>query len=366
MGEQLHGGDIYHGKIVDDFSVNVNPLGLPPKVRRVLRDSVDLWSRYPDPVCSKLTRRLAEYHGIKGERIVCGNGAADLIYRLTYREKPERAVVLAPSFSEYERALVFAGCQVRRFFLREEQNYQVDVRGLAEFIRKGEWLFLCNPNNPTGLAVPAAQVELLAKACRKKGGILVLDECFCQFLDRPEEYSFMGRLEEYPEVVILRAFTKDYAMAGLRLGYGVCGDLAMAKRLRQTGQPWSVSVPAQEAGAAALEEKEYLKKARELIKEERQWMAKRLKGLGFFVFPSQVNYLLFKDEEEAVHGNLGERLRDEGILIRDCSNFFGLETGKGSSGPHYYRIGLHRRGENVRLFKAMERIVHDRERKPAL
>ncbi|MCI8661318.1 MAG: aminotransferase class I/II-fold pyridoxal phosphate-dependent enzyme [Lachnospiraceae bacterium] len=359
MGYALHGGDIYHGKIRDDFSVNVNPLGLPPGVRQVLRESVEGWSRYPDPECGRLIRRLADYHGTSKERIVCGNGAADLIYRLAYQARPKRALVLAPSFSEYERALMSVGCRVRHFSLREEKRFQVDAEALAGFLEEGEWLFLCNPNNPTGLAVPKSQVELLAEACHKKGGLLVLDECFCEFLDRPEDYSFMERIWEYPQVVILRAFTKSYAMAGLRLGYMVCGDLVLAGRLRLTGQPWSVSLPAQEAGVAALEEKDFLKKTKRLVKTEREWMLERLAGLGFLVFPSQVNYLLFKDEGEEYHGNLWERLRERRILIRDCSNFLGLEPGEGLGRIRYYRIGLQRREKNEKLLEALSMIMKD-------
>ena len=209
MGYGLHGGDIYHGKIREDFSVNINPLGLPLGVIQMLRESVEGWSLYPDPECGELIRCLADYHGTQRERIVCGNGAADLIYRLAYLEKPGQALVLAPSFSEYERALMSVGCRVRHFPLREDKDFRVDAEVLAGYLEEGEWLFLCNPNNPTGLATPKAQVELLAEACRKKGGLLVLDECFGEFLERPEDYSFMDKLWEYPEVVILKALTRS-------------------------------------------------------------------------------------------------------------------------------------------------------------
>lgn len=359
MGYGLHGGDIYHGKIREDFSVNINPLGLPLGVIQMLRESVEGWSLYPDPECGELIRCLADYHGTQRERIVCGNGAADLIYRLAYLEKPGQALVLAPSFSEYERALMSVGCRVRHFPLREDKDFRVDAEVLAGYLEEGEWLFLCNPNNPTGLAAPKAQVELLAEACRKKGGLLVLDECFGEFLERPEDYSFMDKLWEYPEVVILKAFTKSYAMAGLRLGYMVCGDPVFAGRLRVTGQPWSVSLPAQEAGVAALREKRFLEETRRLIKTEREWMKERLADLGFVVFPSQVNFLLFKDEGEECHGNLWEKLRERRILIRDCSNFRGLEPGEDFGRIRYYRIGLKKREKNEKLLGAFKEIVKD-------
>ena len=291
------------------------------------------------------------------ERIVCGNGAADLIYRLAYLLKPGRALLLAPTFSEYEQALASVGCQVRYCRLKEENGFQADMRELADRTEEGELIFLCNPNNPTGLAADIDQVERLARTCRKKKGFLILDECFCEFLEKPSEYSFMERIQDYPEAVILRAFTKSYAMAGLRLGYGVCGDRDVAERLRLTGQPWSVSIPAQEAGRAALLETEYLEQSRSLIAGERRRVSRRLADMGFLVFPSQVNYVLFKDVEECKHGNIGKRLQERGFLIRDCSSFKGLEAGKEDPVFCFYRIAIRRQEENNRLLDAIQGIV---------
>ena len=300
---------------------------------------------------------MAEYHKTEKERIVCGNGAADLIYRLAYLLKPGRALLLAPTFSEYEQALASVGCQVRYCRLKEENGFQADMRELADRTEEGELIFLCNPNNPTGLAADIDQVERLARTCRKKKGFLILDECFCEFLEKPSEYSFMERIQDYPEAVILRAFTKSYAMAGLRLGYGVCGDRDVAERLRLTGQPWSVSIPAQEAGRAALLETEYLEQSRSLIAGERRRVSRRLADMGFLVFPSQVNYVLFKDVEECKHGNIGKRLQERGFLIRDCSSFKGLEAGKEDPVFCFYRIAIRRQEENNRLLDAIQGIV---------
>ena len=231
------------------------------------------------------------------------------------------------------------------------------MRELADRTEEGELIFLCNPNNPTGLAADIDQVERLARTCRKKKGFLILDECFCEFLEKPSEYSFMERIQDYPEAVILRAFTKSYAMAGLRLGYGVCGDRDVAERLRLTGQPWSVSIPAQEAGRAALLETEYLEQSRSLIAGERRRVSRRLADMGFLVFPSQVNYVLFKDVEECKHGNIGKRLQERGFLIRDCSSFKGLEAGKEDPVFCFYRIAIRRQEENNRLLDAIQGIV---------
>ncbi len=374
MAYMLHGGDIYHKKITYDFSVNVNPLGIPPGVQQILRDSVGHWDSYPDPECRQLRRKLAGHHGVEEERIACGNGAADLIYRLAFGIRPRKALLPSPTFSEYGRALSAVGCQVRHYGLREEENFRVDVGELARFLEEGDILFLYNPNNPTGQAVPNRQVAQLLQACRDKQVFCVLDECFCEFLDRPDTYTFMGNIRDWPEAVILRAFTKSYALAGLRLGYAVCGDPGVAGKLRQTGQPWSVSLPAQEAGVAALEEKDYLEQVRSLLRREREYVGDGLTKLGFCVFPSQANYLLFKDVEEDSHGNLWEQLREKGILIRDCSNFAGLgSSGSGLPGKdpafRYYRTAIRTREENEKLLDAVRMAVqgkNEKERNPVI
>ncbi len=361
MDHGLHGGDIYGSEIIHDFSVNVNPLGLPEGVGQALRESVGGWWRYPDPQCRGLVRKLAAYHHVAQERLVCGNGAADLLYRFAQMRKPRQALTPVPTFSEYERAVRAAGGETRYYGLREGQGYRLDVDRLIGSLEGAEVLFLCNPNNPTGLALPKGQVEKLAKACGQKGVFLVLDECFCDFLQDPEEFSFLGNIGKYPGVMVLRAFTKTYAMAGLRLGYAVCGDPGLAQRLQQAGQPWSVSLPAQEAGVAALDEKGYLARTRELVERERRRLGEGLKRLGFKVFPSQVNFLLFQDNKGA-YGDLWARCREGKILIRDCCNFPGLgppgrATGHkaGEGGPWkasgYYRICVRKEEENQYLLR---------------
>ena len=361
--EAVHGGDrlgasVKSGKRPEellDFSANINPLGMPRQVREAVLAGISEAQHYPDPFCRKLCKAIAEAEGRDPEEILCGNGGADLIYRLVYALKPGKALVTAPAFAEYEEALVQAGAEIRRWSLGEDLAVREDI--LSAVTEDLDLIFLCNPNNPTGLAADIDQVERLARTCRKKKGFLILDECFCEFLEKPSEYSFMERIQDYPEAVILRAFTKSYAMAGLRLGYGVCGDRDVAERLRLTGQPWSVSIPAQEAGRAALLETEYLEQSRSLIAGERRRVSRRLADMGFLVFPSQVNYVLFKDVEEYKHGNIGKRLQERGFLIRDCSSFKGLEAGKEDPVFCFYRIAIRRQEENNRLLDAIQGIV---------
>ena len=247
---------------------------------------MERWERYPDPLCQQLTEAIAQKYQIRAETILCGNGAADLIFQAVLAERPRRALVLSPSFSEYEQALRAFDCQICVFPLKPEDGFVPDMDRLTEAVadvsgKKVDMVFFCNPNNPSGIAVKREQVEKLAAFCLRHQVRLILDECFCEFLESPRQITMMGLTEDYPNLVILRAFTKTYSMAGLRLGFAVCSDERLLKTMAALRQPWSVSLPAQEAGVAALSVPEtYLEKTRRLLREERPFLKKGLEELG--------------------------------------------------------------------------------------
>ena len=250
MSLDPHGGNIYaYDGVKLDFSVNLNPLGMPEEILQAVRDHGLEYDRYPDPNCRALRRALAAREGVPEEWLVFGNGAADLIVRLAMAVKPRQALVPAPTFSEYEAAVKLAGGETRRFFLDGSRGYRVTA-DYAGAVRPGdEMVFLCNPNNPTGSLAEPGTVAATLEACSRVGAVLVVDECFLPFTDGP---SCKGLLQEYPNLIVLRAFTKLYAMAGLRLGYLLCSGGDLAGRIAAWGQCWSVSTPAQVAGLAAL------------------------------------------------------------------------------------------------------------------
>ena len=340
MMDAPHGGDIYaYDRDLLDFSVNLNPLGMPDRVLRAIREHAEEYDRYPDPHCRALRRALSVRESAPEKWLVFGNGAADLIVRLCMVLKPKRALLPAPTFSEYEKAVRLAGGEVRRFFLRQEAGYQVTA-DYADAVQPGDSVvFLCNPNNPTGALAEPGTVEALLSACGQVGAVLVVDECFLPFTDGRSCQSW---LRAYPNLMVLRAFTKLYAMAGLRLGYGICGDPGLMDRLESVRQPWTVSALAQEAGLAALKETDYVERTRELVRAQRQVLKDGLARLGLAVWDSQANYLFFRGPE-----GLKERLAARKVLIRSCANYPGLDG-------RYYRICVGTEENNRRFLRELE------------
>ncbi|NLB29163.1 MAG: aminotransferase class I/II-fold pyridoxal phosphate-dependent enzyme, partial [Clostridiales bacterium] len=275
--------------------------------------------------------------------ILCGNGAADLIYRLCDVLAPERGLVCAPTFSEYERSLERFGCTVERHQLNEQNGFAMTPEIEGSISEATDVLFLCNPNNPTGRLISHSVLAGALNRARQTGAAVVVDECFLDFTDG---ISCKGYLESMPNLVIIKAFTKLYAMAGLRLGYLLCSDSELLEKLRAAAPFWSVSVPAQIAGVAALSCGGWIEKTRELVSGERAYMSKSLSELGLNVFPSDVNYILLR-----CNLPLYEPLLQKGVLIRSCANFYGLnET--------YYRVAVKTREENNRLIQAVREIVN--------
>lgn len=338
--QNVHGGDIYGGGVRLDFSANTNPFGTPRGVIQAIQAALSEVHRYPDPYCRGLVRAISSFEEVPAEYILCGNGAAELIYSYCEGVRPKLAVELAPTFSEYSLGLKRVGCTVNRYVLRQENGFLLD-EGFLAFLKetKPDVLFLCNPNNPTGRTIPFALLVSILDFCKENGIRLFLDECFCDLSDREE--SLKSFLADNPHLLILKAFTKSYGMAGIRLGYCLSSDRELLKAMAQTVQPWNVSSLAQAAGVAALEEPLFLKKTRKHIQKERAWMQHQLEGLGFWVCPSEANYLFFRGP-----AGLHEKLREKGIAIRNCDNYYGL-------GPGWYRIGIRLREENQALAEAL-------------
>lgn len=345
MNKYSHGGDVYSRRIEHDFSANINPLGLPGEVIRAAAEALECSDRYPDPRCRELVRAISGHERFPAERIVCGNGAADLIYRIASALKPRTALLPAPTFSEYEKALREHGCAVRKHFLRHGNGFALTADILEDITPGTDILFLCSPNNPTGRTIPPELLKRISGKCLETGTFLVIDECFLDFVEGGKELSGKPLLNE--NSAVLKAFTKIYAMPGIRLGYALFGGREAADKTAGAGQAWSVSVPAQAAGIAVLKLDGFIESTVKTISAEREFLCAGLRSLGLEAIPSEANYILFRCAKP-----LDELLSQRGIAVRSCENYDGLEKG-------WFRTAVRLREENELLLAAIREVLHE-------
>lgn len=348
-----HGGDIYTASEilgnpdVMDFSANINPLGVPDSVREAIIQNIDRLKNYPDPKSRKLREAIGEFHGINPDQIVCGNGGADIIFRLVYSICPKKAIIPVPTFSEYGEALEKCGSEVNYF----QMSYPFCVNyTLFDELKKGEYDFLviCNPNNPTGSLIDNNLMSEIMNYTKENNIYVLVDECFYDMTDDEMGiYSLISAFGNYPNLIILKSMTKLYAIPGLRLGYGISSDTELVNKIATIGQPWSVNVMAELAGCAALKDYIYRSKSIQYLKTEREYLYNGLKKLGFDVWKPNANYIFFRAEG---FNNLDELLLSKNILLRHCDTYKGLSS-------EYYRAAVKSRVENNYLLHSMKKIL---------
>ncbi|MCI8505536.1 MAG: aminotransferase class I/II-fold pyridoxal phosphate-dependent enzyme [Lachnospiraceae bacterium] len=349
MARHTHGGNIYQYENVLDFSANLNPLGMPESVRRAALSGVEKAEHYPEPDCLRLRSRIGESFGIGPERIICGNGATELIFLAAAAIRPKKALLLAPTYAEYEEALSAYGCECQYHFLREEDGF-LPGEGFVEAITKDcDFVAVCNPNNPTGILLKPEFIFRILEKCQKAGSILFLDESFMELAGKKEEALWRGggrkeSMLESEQLLLLKSMTKTYAMAGLRLGYAV-GSQELIGRMYRYKPSWNVSIPAQKAGEAALLEQSYLEQSVRYLETERQFLFESFKEFPVRVYPGAANYLFFSSERT----DLKEAFLKYGLLIRDCGNYRGLKAG-------YYRVAVRTHEENKRLIQGFRQV----------
>ena len=341
---------------VIDFSASTNPLGPPPAALAALRDlSTEQVVRYPDRTASALRRAIAAREGVAAAQVIVGNGSVEIIWLLALayaRPAPEQVLIVGPTFGEYERASRLLGADVNRQTAREAGGFAPDVARLVEHIsgERPRLVWLCNPNNPTGVYLRRAAVERLLAECSAVGSLLVVDEAYLPFVGEAE--SLVGLLGS-GNLFLLRSMTKDYALAGLRLGYGLGAQETVAA-LGKVQAPWSVSAVAQAAGEAALADETHLERSRRAVWAARAVLVSGLRALGFTVPEPAANFVIAeipRGWESAAQ--LRERLFVHGCVVRDCASF-GL--------PRHVRVGVRTRVECERLLAALQSVLQSGER----
>ena len=295
-----------------------------------------------------LIEKIAEKKGFEQKYILAANGASQVISLLSYALGAKRALVFCPTFSGYERALCASGTELVPYFLKEENDFAI-TPALFDFLKnspkKIDVIFLCNPNNPTGLCMEKSLLKYLADYCRKENIFLFVDESFIDFVEEKNTFTCADLLKGNDRLILCSAFTKIYAMPGLRLGYAISSNLALLNKMKSFQSEWSVSSIAQEAGCLALSDEEYIRKTLDLVCKQRKFLAEGLEDYGIKVFKSQANFLLFKCKKD-----IFPSLLEGGILLRSCCNFIGLND----STAFYFRVAVKTEEENLFLLDAIK------------
>lgn len=339
----IHGGDIYRNKINMDFSVNTNPMGMPDGMEAALCAAVKSCGSYPDPSAEKLYQAISDMLWVPKEYLLFGNGASELFMAIVHGLKPGKTVIPVPSFYGYEYAVEAGGGEVVYYPLQEGKQFGLDEGLLEALTEDVGMVFLANPNNPTGKLMESTYLGRLLDVCKEKGIIVVLDECFIEFCGGA--YSMLSKIENYENLILVRAFTKIYAIPGVRLGYLVCSNQMLVDKIKRQLPEWNLSVFAQAAGVVCSNQTTFITRTVEYVKEERAFLAEKLQNLGLRVYLGEANFVLIYSEKKLYEG-----LLKQGILIRDCENFKGLSKG-------FYRIAVKSRMENKALLRAIEELI---------
>jgi len=353
----IHGGRYYLNNCsigIIDFSTTVNPLGVSEYVIKALMNSIvgsDAIVEYPDPYARILKRSIVEYLGvgIDKDNILVGNGSTEIIYTLvdSFISSKDKVAIVEPTFLEYAHASRRNDATIEHILM---DKLRIDD-GIEERIAscKPKMLFICNPNNPTGILADDKYIESILEQCYDDGTIVVLDESFIEFAGRS---GHVKRVVEYDNLIVVRSLTKVFGLAGLRIGYCVASK-DVVDILQRVKVPWSVNALAQIAGVEALNDSEYLERSRSLIEEERSFLLGTISSLdiGFEAMESDTNFFLIRSNIDSTV--LKEMLLDRGILVRDCSNFYGMH------GSNYIRVSTRLRFENTMLVDALRSICDD-------
>ena len=353
MKNSTHGGNIYKKAKelgisehqILDYSANISPLGIPSHIKKAMVDAIEGTINYPDPDCTALREAIGRQDGVEPDCVTCGNGGADLLYRLAFGLKPKKVLLPVPAFVEYEEAMTAAGARMVYETMDEDFHIQEDMT--ERITEDTDLVILCNPNNPTGLLTPRRQVLAVLERAKEMHCRVLVDECFLEICREEEQYTVKSYLKEYPNLMILKSFTKLYAIPGVRLGYLLCADREVIAQVNRAGQAWSVSHIAQCAGVAALSHPEYKAAVIDAVEKELIYMKKEMANLPLTLYDGRANYLFFRTPGVT---DLDRRLESRGIMIRNCSNYVNL-------GNDYWRIAVKTHEENVILLQELRQAL---------
>jgi len=355
MMKRDHGGNVSEisriygideDKIID-FSANINPLGYPPGLKKTMIKEFDSVLNYPDIDSFELVSGLSEYHNIGQDYIIVGNGSTEFIYSIPLTFKPQKALIVTPAFSEYEKGLRLAGAKVSYFQTDEKEDFSIDIARLCKRLREGfDIVCFCNPANPTGVLTSKDELCRAIACAGKTGTLAVIDEAFIDF---EEEESVKKEILRFSNLIVLRSMTKFFGIPGLRIGYVIASAPCIAK-IRKIKAPWTVNSLGQKVAAYAFSDRDYIRDTRQYVTNEREFLTAALNEIpGLKPYESAANYILvFMDSRIGLNSTeLKDHLSWEGILIRDCSTFQGM-------GDRYFRVAVKKHEQNMILIEKLK------------
>ena len=328
-----------------DFSSNINPAGMPASVKSILKKRLNKMEHYPDLHSSDLISNLKKYTGLSKTNLIVGNGAIEIIYNFcsAFLSK-KRILISVPTFGEYEAAAKLAECKITFF---KTMNLSENLDSFISKIPTNGCIFVCNPNNPTGAILSKKQLTKIILSAKRKSCLVFIDESFIELVPQSNQ-SILNLVKIYDNLFVLRSLTKSFALAGIRIGYAGSSK-EIINILQKIKIPWSVNALAQEAGIIAINNKQYLKKSKLIIKKESNFLKNKISDLpGFECYDSSTNFILIKTKQDST--KIQKKLLKHKILIRDCKNFRGLNN-------HYIRIAVRSHQDNLKLIQALEAIA---------
>ena len=336
-------------KIID-FSANINPLGYPPGLKEMIIKEFDSVLNYPDIDSFELVSGLSEYHDIGRDYIVVGNGSTEFMYSIPLAFKPQKALIVTPAFSEYEKGLKMAGTKVSYFQTDEKENFSPDIACLCKRLREGfDIVYFCNPANPTGVLTSKDELCRVIACAGRTRALAVIDEAFIDFV---EEESVKKEILRFSNLIVLRSMAKFFGIPGLRVGYVIASAPCIAK-IREIKPPWTVNSLGQKVAAYAFSDRDYIRDTRQYVKAERELLMAAINEIpGLKTYESAANYILvFMDSRIGLNSTeLKNHLSREGILIRDCSTFQGM-------GDRYFRVAVKKHEQNMILIEKLKWVV---------
>lgn len=333
------------------FSANVNPLGVSPLLRSALSEKIDAITTYPDREYTSLRKCIAAYCGTEYENVIVGNGSTELISLFIQIEHPKKALVIGPTYSEYEREIALGGGTTLYYPLKESDNFKLNVEDFLTHLNESiDLLVICNPNNPTSSSIRRGEMRHILDACKQHDIYVMVDETYVEFADDMEEISAVPLTNYYNNIVILRGTSKFFAAPGLRLGYAVTGNRDLIEAINTRKNPWTINSLAVVAGETMFRDKKYIEQTKRLISSERARIFDLLKkNPDFKVYEPSGNFMLVRILKENVTSqDLFDRAIREKMMIRDCSTFPFLDN-------KYVRFCIMKKEDNDRLLDCLMR-----------